>query len=543
MMRNDIVDRGLDHQGAGAGMAMMMSAGGGVGQRKGGSVAVQQGLKKGPWTAAEDAILMEYVKKHGEGNWNSVQKNCGLLRCGKSCRLRWANHLRPNLKKGAFTPEEERVIIELHAKYGNKWARMATQLPGRTDNEIKNYWNTRMKRRQRAGLPVYPTEFQDQAAAFHHMQRHEQNNLTDHNNNNKSSSLFSVFRKAPVYTSSCFSFSADGFPDFSPTPAAGCFKGHSSNNTHLPSSAFYGNNTTPHHHQYQYLNAQNGAVFAPLSLSPLVSTFAPPPVTGGGGGGGGENMPSNFVSFTSLIMGDYDADQQLESFSFASASELPSLQTPPRSASSNATGGGGGGVCVVAEGSDNGNSNSDNNTAAGRTKGNDQDTLTVMENNNSGLLDALLMESKAICRKRKADEMEIGAISSTAAEEEEGNFDAATAVAKRNCTAASFWGASNGEQQPSCEGGGDNLVFAHSSIVMEPAKEETVTATTEEMSSMDDDLLSLLTNFPSSIPLPEWYREHSTIQNTTTNVNMKEKATAVGTCGGGCEASPALQGP
>ncbi|CAI0550667.1 unnamed protein product [Linum tenue] len=520
MMRNDIVERGLDHQGAGTGMAMMMSAGGGVGQRKGGSVAVQQGLKKGPWTAAEDAILMEYVKKHGEGNWNSVQKNCGLLRCGKSCRLRWANHLRPNLKKGAFTPEEER------------------QLPGRTDNEIKNYWNTRMKRRQRAGLPVYPTEFQDQAAAFHHIQRHEQNNLTDHNNN-KSSSLFSVFRKAPDYTSSCFSLSADGLPDFSPTPAAGCFKGHSSNNTNLPSSAFYGNNTTPHHHQYQYLNAQNGAVFAPLSFYPLVSTFAPPPVTGGGGG---ENMPSNFVSFTSLIMGDYDADQQLESFSFASASELPSLQTPPRSASSNATGGGGGGVCVVAEGSDNGNSNSDNNTAAGVTKGNDQDTLTVMENNNSGLLDALLMESKVICRKRKADEMDIGAISSTAAEEE-GNFDAAAAVAKRKCTAASFWGASNGEQQASCEGGGDNLLFAHSSIVMEPAKEETVTATAEEMSSMDDDLLSLLTNFPSSIPLPEWYREHSTIQNTTTNVNMKEKATAVGTCGGGCEASPALQGP
>ena len=87
-----------------------------------------QGLKKGPWTVAEDAILIEYVKKHGEGNWNSVQKNCGLMRCGKSCRLRWANHLRPNLKKGSFTPEEEQTIIELHAKHGNKWARMASQV-------------------------------------------------------------------------------------------------------------------------------------------------------------------------------------------------------------------------------------------------------------------------------------------------------------------------------------------------------------------------------------------------------------------------------
>ncbi|KAF5742479.1 transcription factor GAMYB-like [Tripterygium wilfordii] len=115
-------------------------------------------LKKGPWTSAEDAILIDYVKKHGEGNWNAVQKHLGLLRCGKSCRLRWANHLRPNLKKGAFTQEEEQLIIELHAKMGNKWARMAAHLPGRTDNEIKNYWNTRIKRRQRAGLPLYPPE-------------------------------------------------------------------------------------------------------------------------------------------------------------------------------------------------------------------------------------------------------------------------------------------------------------------------------------------------------------------------------------------------
>ncbi|GMJ10315.1 hypothetical protein HRI_004700700 [Hibiscus trionum] len=117
-------------------------------------------LKKGPWTAAEDVVLAEYVRTHGEGNWNAVQINTGLARCGKSCRLRWANHLRPNLKKGAFSPEEERIIIELHAKMGNKWARMATQLPGRTDNEIKNYWNTRIKKRQRQGLPLYPPDIQ-----------------------------------------------------------------------------------------------------------------------------------------------------------------------------------------------------------------------------------------------------------------------------------------------------------------------------------------------------------------------------------------------
>ncbi|XP_019163949.1 PREDICTED: transcription factor GAMYB-like [Ipomoea nil] len=125
-----------------------------AGGKTGGSVL----LKKGPWTSAEDAILVDYVTKHGEGNWNAVQKHSGLARCGKSCRLRWANHLRPDLKKGSFTPEEEGRIIELHAKMGNKWARMAAELPGRTDNEIKNYWNTRIKRRQRAGLPIYPPD-------------------------------------------------------------------------------------------------------------------------------------------------------------------------------------------------------------------------------------------------------------------------------------------------------------------------------------------------------------------------------------------------
>lgn len=94
----------------------------------GGNVGGNGPLKKGPWTSAEDAILVEYVTKHGEGNWNAVQKHSGLARCGKSCRLRWANHLKPDLKKGAFTQEEEQRIIELHAKMGNKWARMAAEV-------------------------------------------------------------------------------------------------------------------------------------------------------------------------------------------------------------------------------------------------------------------------------------------------------------------------------------------------------------------------------------------------------------------------------
>ncbi|XP_022890722.1 transcription factor GAMYB-like isoform X2 [Olea europaea var. sylvestris] len=148
-------ERMISKNGAGSSSVEEASSGGNSGEHG--------PLKKGPWTSAEDAILVQYVTRHGEGNWNAVQKHSGLARCGKSCRLRWANHLRPDLKKGAFTPEEERHIIELHAKMGNKWARMAAELPGRTDNEIKNYWNTRIKRRQRAGLPIYPPELCKQA--------------------------------------------------------------------------------------------------------------------------------------------------------------------------------------------------------------------------------------------------------------------------------------------------------------------------------------------------------------------------------------------
>ncbi|KAG8062651.1 hypothetical protein GUJ93_ZPchr0003g18009 [Zizania palustris] len=129
-------------------------------------VAAAVVLKKGPWTSAEDAVLVQHVRQHGEGNWNMVQRMTGLLRCGKSCRLRWTNHLRPNLKKGSFSPEEELLIAQLHAQLGNKWARMASHMPGRTDNEIKNYWNTRTKRRQRAGLSVYPPEVQLHVSYF-----------------------------------------------------------------------------------------------------------------------------------------------------------------------------------------------------------------------------------------------------------------------------------------------------------------------------------------------------------------------------------------
>ncbi|OWM88692.1 hypothetical protein CDL15_Pgr002459 [Punica granatum] len=109
--------------------------------------ASNDGLKKGPWTADEDQKLIDYIKKHGHGRWRTLPKNAGLKRCGKSCRLRWTNYLRPDIKRGRFSSEEEEAIIQLHSILGNKWSAIAARLPGRTDNEIKNYWNTHIKKR------------------------------------------------------------------------------------------------------------------------------------------------------------------------------------------------------------------------------------------------------------------------------------------------------------------------------------------------------------------------------------------------------------
>ncbi|GMI89070.1 myb domain protein 83 [Hibiscus trionum] len=110
-------------------------------------------LRKGLWSPEEDEKLVNYMLTNGQGCWSDVARNAGLQRCGKSCRLRWINYLRPDLKRGAFSPQEEELIVHLHSILGNRWSQIAARLPGRTDNEIKNFWNSTVKKRLKNSSP------------------------------------------------------------------------------------------------------------------------------------------------------------------------------------------------------------------------------------------------------------------------------------------------------------------------------------------------------------------------------------------------------
>ncbi|KAI9153628.1 hypothetical protein LWI28_014220 [Acer negundo] len=107
-------------------------------------------LRKGLWHEEEDKQLITFVTLLGDRKWDYIARVSGIKRCGKSCRLRWLNYLRPNINHGDISIEEEQIILRLHEQWGNKWARIARSLPGRTDNEIKNYCRTLLRRKMQA---------------------------------------------------------------------------------------------------------------------------------------------------------------------------------------------------------------------------------------------------------------------------------------------------------------------------------------------------------------------------------------------------------
>ncbi|XP_052178681.1 transcription factor MYB101 [Diospyros lotus] len=423
---------------------MVASTSSGSSGRSRGGGSGRHVLKKGPWTQAEDAILMEYVRKHGEGNWNAVQRNSGLLRCGKSCRLRWANHLRPNLKKGAFSPDEERLIIELHAKLGNKWARMASQLPGRTDNEIKNYWNTRVKRLQRAGLPIYPDDI---------LLLHNQPTLQTRNPNLSPSSPFSTSKLTNPSLSlfDPINFSTIINPNLQP----------------ITGSPFFSHPT----HQFKLFQRckESSNNFAlPLTPSLNFNPFSSPPPSLLNQGFNGQLLPAFPIQSKSVDL-DFIGGA-FNPLGLDAEKELPSIQSPALTAAATpASSVTTGGDYVIGTPSDG-------------------ETFCIgPEAASSGLLEALLEESKA----RSLGHTEKTKMEYIPFEEDKGKekCDSGTGIPED---------AINGELDPSP---------AHSSAGI---KEND---SMEGMNSIDDDLSSLLNNFPLSVPVPDWYRGSANSSN------------------------------
>ncbi|CAK9158807.1 unnamed protein product [Ilex paraguariensis] len=129
-------------------------------------------VKRGPWSPDEDEALKNYLHTHGTGgNWIALPPKAGLKRCGKSCRLRWLNYLRPDIKHGAFTEEEDNIICNLYSKMGSRWSVIAAQLPGRTDNDVKNHWNTKLKKKLLAAKSN-PTSNMNEESTYNHASLH-----------------------------------------------------------------------------------------------------------------------------------------------------------------------------------------------------------------------------------------------------------------------------------------------------------------------------------------------------------------------------------
>ncbi|CDP07049.1 unnamed protein product [Coffea canephora] len=210
-------------------------------------------VKKGPWSPEEDAKLKEFIEKFGTGgNWIALPQKAGLKRCGKSCRLRWLNYLRPNIKHGEFSDDEDRIICSLYASIGSRWSIIAAQLPGRTDNDIKNYWNTKLKKKLMGMIPLDPRKLPPFSNSLH---------TTSSPQSQAFSSLSQLYNDCSPYYSTSAKSCLTGFESFPSVQPNLLFNGN--NNNVNPMATI----TTANHHSYLQGHNQEGLI-SPMQFYP-----------------------------------------------------------------------------------------------------------------------------------------------------------------------------------------------------------------------------------------------------------------------------------
>ncbi|XP_062116168.1 transcription factor MYB86-like [Humulus lupulus] len=271
------------------------------------SCCLKQKLRKGLWSPEEDEKLFNYITRFGVGCWSSVPKLAGLQRCGKSCRLRWINYLRPDLKRGMFSQQEEDLIISLHEVLGNRWAQIAAQLPGRTDNEIKNFWNSCLKKKLvKQGIDPTTHKPLNSDNNTSSMEAKDKKNGTTRDQKDSSVIIPQYHDHHNHHHHQSNTLASNHGPTFLISDATTTYYDASTNGVVLITEAcskdqtsLIINNNNKHHQQQQQQPPTSSNFDSPLSYFDQFTTSSSTtiePVSGCGGGGGGGYSSDQLVS-------------------------------------------------------------------------------------------------------------------------------------------------------------------------------------------------------------------------------------------------------